>query len=135
MESVFFSEVVYIFLGVPITFVLWLFMALFLVRRQSRQAVVLNKNLERIGKRWSFERENVVEFDDPADGNPYKTYWIIGFALAIFSWLGFMLSLVAWASLIWVRSRRERFIFSSELAQKDPLPVEQMTAILERMPS
>lgn len=131
MESVFFSDVVYIFIGVPLTFFSWLAVALWLDHAHRKKAKILNQNLFLIGKKWSFERDAIVSLDHVDKIEAFWQHMILGFILAVFSWLGFLLSLVAWFSLFFVHSRRERLVMSSDLANEANLTKQEVIDLVD----
>ena len=65
------------------------------------------------------EREAIVEINDLEKVSFTTQILILGFAMSIFSWFGFILSLVFWISLFFLKSRREKKILYSDLAEDE----------------
>lgn len=131
MEPGLFSDLFYILIGVPFTFLSWLGFSFWYTQLQKRKTVLINQNLKKVGRRWSFERDSIVEYEHRDRINSFQQYMILGFASSFFSWFGFIFSWIAWGSLYFVKSRREKFILNSELNKSDFLEVSQINEICE----
>lgn len=132
MESALFSDVVYLFMGVPITFLSWMIFSWWFLYRQKKRFQSLNHNLSTIGKRWSLESDSIVALDSKEKVPGVQQYLIIGFIACLFSWLGFVSSIPMWLSMALVQSRKEKFILASEIARSTPVETLKINEVIEQ---
>ena len=107
-------------------------------RRQSTPANTLQMNLKKADLFWSDSRDSVVSWDKAANDaetkKSQKAIGLTGTMLSLLSWVGFLfLMIIMLSERFFARSRRERRLFSSELAKNSSLSSTQVLAELDRL--
>jgi hypothetical protein len=125
-SSAFFSEIFYLIAGVPITFLSWVAFGFIQKNLFQRKIKILNENLARINKKWSQELDGIVDFDYHEKISFFKQCLILGVAASLFTWLGFIMSSIAWFSFFFVRSRNEVKIMSMEISSHKILSISEI---------
>jgi hypothetical protein len=124
--SVFFSEVFYLIVGVPVTFMSWIIFGFIQKQRFQKKTQILNENLAKINKKWSQERDEIVDLSHQEKFNFITQCFILAISASLFSWLGFIMSTIAWVSFFMVKSRQELKILNSDLSKQKDLPLSEV---------
>lgn len=128
--SVFFSDVVYLIVGVPVTFICWVIYGYFSDIVMEKKFRILNTNLKLIQKRWAFHNDTITDIDDKEKYSFLRQSLILGYILAFFSWAGFLVSLVLWFYFPAAKSKKQVGILKSALAN-EVLSVERVTELIK----
>jgi hypothetical protein len=121
----------------------WLLMSIFLVlvsrRRRSPEFLLLGKNLRQLNLYWSESTDQILPWSEEALETERKasrkSIILMGGLLSLFSWIGFVLILILMVSYRFLaRSRLEKTILSSSLAQTALAPAEVKKLLMELAP-
>lgn len=136
MNSALFScDLAVLFVGVPVTFSLWLVFGYIFMRAQIKRFALINANLAKVNKTWSFDHDTVLDAAEYVPSASYTTYLILGIVSCIFSWMGLFFSCFAWLSIWFVKSRKEKFILSTPLESSEVASLELISEVLKEFES
>lgn len=107
-------------------------------RRHSASALVLQSNLRKLNLFWSDSADAIIPLQSDSVAQERRrsqtTIGYLGLVLSLLSWGGlFFMLIIMLSERFFARSRRERRLFGSRLAQDSTIPASEVRSLLREL--